>query len=405
MSTADIVKEHKPDLFSIVEKPKFTLRPYQKKAVDAGVTYLKSKSKKNAIIILPTGSGKSIVIANILTPLEGKAIVLQPSKEILEQNFAKYISNGYKASVYSASAGQKKIDRITFCTIGSIINKKHLFEGLEYIIIDECHYVNAHGGMYEEFISAFPQAKVLGLTATPYRLSSDSYGAQLKFLTRTQTKIFHNILYYVQNSELFDDGHLSKLEYYSFNVVDRSMLKVNSTGTDFTEQSLRRYYDMIDMPSIIAKYATRLLAKRPNILIFCSLIKEAEAVVKKMPGSVLLTGSTKKNDRERILSQFKSGKIRCVVNVGVLTTGFDYPALEVVLIARSTMSLALYYQMVGRAMRISKETGKKDAWIVDLGGNVNFFGKVETMKIDQTPTGLYFISNNGRQLTNVPFQK
>ncbi|WP_411898530.1 DEAD/DEAH box helicase [Elizabethkingia bruuniana] len=404
MSIAEIVEKHKPDLFSIAEKP-ITLRPYQKEAVNAGVEYLKSKSKKNAIIILPTGSGKSIVIANILAPLEGKAIILQPSKEILEQNFAKYISNGYKASVYSASAGQKKIDRITFCTIGSIISKKHLFEGLEYIIIDECHYVNAHGGMYEEFISAFPRAKVLGLTATPYRLSSDSYGAQLKFLTRTKTKIFHSILYYVQNSELFDDGHLSKLEYYSFNVVDRSMLKVNSTGTDFTEQSLRRYYDMIDMPSIIAQYAIRLLAKRPNILIFCSLIKEAESVVKKIPGSVLLTGSTKNNERERILSQFKSGKIKCVVNVGVLTTGFDYPALEVVLIARSTMSLALYYQMVGRAMRTSKETGKKDAWIVDLGGNINFFGKVETMKIEQTPTGLYFISNNGRQLTNVPFQK
>ncbi|MDX8563447.1 DEAD/DEAH box helicase [Elizabethkingia sp. HX WHF] len=405
MSIAEIVEQNKPDLFSIMEKPKFTLRPYQKEAVNAGVEYLKSKSKKNAIIILPTGSGKSIVIANILAPLEGKAIILQPSKEILEQNFAKYISNGYKASVYSASAGQKKIDRITFCTIGSIISKKHLFEGLEYIIIDECHYVNAHGGMYEEFISAFPRAKVLGLTATPYRLSSDSYGAQLKFLTRTKTKIFHSILYYVQNSELFDEGHLSKLEYYSFNVVDRSMLKVNSTGTDFTEQSLRRYYDMIDMPSIIAQYAIRLLAKRPNILIFCSLIKEAESVVKKIPGSVLLTGSTKNNERERILSQFKSGKIKCVVNVGVLTTGFDYPALEVVLIARSTMSLALYYQMVGRAMRTSKETGKKDAWIVDLGGNINFFGKVETMKIEQTPTGLYFISNNGRQLTNVPFQK
>ncbi|WP_077417944.1 DEAD/DEAH box helicase [Chryseobacterium sp. JV274] len=402
MAVAEIVKENAPNLFTI-DKPKFTLRPYQKEAVDAGVDFFKSDSKKNKILILPTGAGKSVVIANILAPLEGKTIILQPSKEILEQNFAKYISSGYRASIYSASAGQKKVDTITFCTIGSIINKMHLFQGLEHIIVDECHSVNSEGGMYQKFISAFPKAKVLGLTATPYRLSSDSYGAQLKFLTRTRPKIFDEVLYYVQNSELFDNGYLSKLEYFAFNVVDRSMLQVNSSGTDFTEQSLRRYYQVIDMPSIIVKYAIRLLAKRKNLLIFCSLIEEAETVSKRIPGAVVLTGQTRKEDRERILTQFKSGKIRCVVNVGVLTTGFDYPELECVLIARSTMSLALYYQIVGRAMRISPK--KENAWIVDLGGNINFFGKIETMKIELTPNGLFFISNNGRQLTNVPFQK
>ncbi|MCQ4139198.1 DEAD/DEAH box helicase [Chryseobacterium sp. EO14] len=402
MSISEIVKKNAPDLFTVAA-PKFTLRPYQKEAVEAGIRFFNSSSKKNVILILPTGAGKSVVIANILAPLSGKTIILQPSKEILEQNFAKYISSGYKASVYSASAGQKKVDRITFCTIGSIINKKHLFEGVEHIIIDECHLVNAKGGMYDEFLAAFPKAKVLGLTATPYRLHNSMEGAQLKFLNRTRPKIFDEVLYYVQNNELFDNGYLAKLEYFSFNVVDRSMLQLNSTGTDFTEQSLRRYYKVIDMPAIIVKYAVRLLVKKPNLLIFCSLIEEAQTVTRRIPGAVLLTGATKKDDREKILTQFKSGKIRCVVNVGVLTTGFDYPELECVLIARSTMSLALYYQIVGRAMRISPK--KENAWIVDLGGNINFFGKIETMKIEQTETGLFFISNNGRQLTNVPFQK
>lgn len=381
----------------------FQLRPYQQDAVNSGVDYFKGKTNKNAILILPTGSGKSIVIASLVAPLEGKTIVLQPSKEILEQNYTKYTAYGYSASIYSASAGQKKIDRVIFCTIGSIINKKHLFNGLENIIIDECHLVNSKGGMYNDFISYFPKAKVLGLTATPYRLHSTMEGAQLKFLTRTYPKIFSSVLYYVQNDVLFNAGFLSKLEYFSFNVVDRSMLQLNSSGTDFTEQSIKRYYKSIDMPSVIVKYAVRLLDKRPNLLIFCSLIEEAQIVTRRIPGSVILTGETKKDERERILSQFKSGKIRCVVNVGVLTTGFDYPELEVVLIARSTMSLALYYQIVGRAMRIAPN--KKDAWIVDLGGNVNFFGKIETMKIEQTQTGLFFISNNGRQLTNIPFTK
>lgn len=403
MSIAEIEKKHELNLFTIGEKPKFQLRPYQKESVEAGVEFLTGNSKKHSLLILPTGSGKSVVIANILAPLEGKAVVLQPSKEILEQNFAKYISNGFKASVYSASAGQKKVDRITFCTIGSIIQKKHLFEGLKYILIDECHLVNAKGGMYDEFIRAFPNAKVLGLTATPYRLHNTMEGAMLKFLTRTSPKIFNNVLYYVQNSELFDNGYLAKLEYFAFNVVDRSMLQLNSSGTDFTEQSLKRYYRSIDMPSIIVKYAIRLLAKKPNLLIFCSLIEEAENVTRRIPGAVILTGNTRKEEREKILSQYKSGKIKCVVNVGVLTTGFDYPELECVLIARSTMSLALYYQIVGRVMRIAPN--KENAWVVDLGGNVNFFGKIETMKIEQTPTGLFYISNNGRQLTNVPFQK
>lgn len=381
----------------------FQLRPYQQESVDAGVAYLKGKSNKNEVIVLPTGSGKSVVIANLVAPLEGKVVVLQPSKEILEQNFAKYVSYGYYAGIYSASAGHKKIDKVTFCTIGSIINKKHLFEGLETILIDECHLVNAKGGMYQDFIKSFPKAKVLGLTATPYRLHNSMEGAQLKFITRTNPKIFSSILYYVQNDVLFNAGFLAKLEYFSFNVVDRTMLQLNTTGTDFTEQSLRRYYKSIDMPSIIVQYAIRLLAKKPNLLIFCSLIEEAMTVKARIPGAAILTGETKKDERERILSQFKSGKIKCVVNVGVLTTGFDYPELETVLMARSTMSLSLYYQIVGRAMRIAK--GKETAWIVDLGGNINFFGKIETMRIQSDEKGRLAIWNNGRQLTNVPFQK
>lgn len=388
---------------TLFPEPKFKPRPYQERAIKAAVEFFKSKAKYNAILILPTGAGKSIVVANIVSELSGKTIILQPSKEILEQNYAKYTSYGYVAAIYSASAGQKTIDRVTFCTIGSIINKKHLFAGVENIIIDECHTVNPKGGMYEEFINSFPKAKVLGLTATPYRLHNSLDGAQLKFLTRTRPRIFSEVLYYVQNSELFDAGYLAKLEYFSFNVVDRTMLQVNSSGTDFTEKSLRNYYRQIDMPSIVVGYAHRLLAKKPNLLIFCALIEEAQNVVNRIPGAVLLTGTTKADERERILSQFKSGKIRCLVNVGVLTTGFDYPELECVLIARSTMSLALYYQIVGRAMRIAPN--KKSAWIVDLGGNINFFGKIETMQIRVDEKGLYSIWNNGRQLTNVPFQK
>jgi len=380
----------------------FQYRYYQSESIDLGVNFFKSNSKDNEIEILPTGSGKSIVVAGIVSKLEGKTIILQPSKEILEQNYEKYSKYG-KASIYSASAGEKRIDKVTFCTIGSIIKKKHLFTGLKNILIDECHLVNSEDGMYQEFINYFPDAKVLGLTATPYRLSQTSEGPQLTFLTRSTPRIFSKILYYVQNDTLFNAGYLAKLEYYSFDVIDRSKLELNSSGTDFTQASLSRYYKSIDMPSRIVKYAIHILGKKPNVLIFCALISEAKEVVKRIPGAVILTSDTKKEERERILSRFKKGIIKCLVNVGVLTTGFDYPQLEAVLIARSTMSLSLYYQIVGRGMRIWPT--KPNAWIVDLGGNINLFGKIETMQIQIDSEGRYAIWNNGRQLTNVPLKK
>lgn len=381
----------------------FQPRPYQTAAITAGVNFFGSNTRKHAFEILPTGSGKSVVIANICKELNGKSLVLQPSKEILHQNHRKFLSYGYRAGIYSASAGQKAVNQITFATIGSIIRKKYLFKEVENILIDECHLVNPADGMYSEFIASLPKAKVLGLTATPYRLTSSFEGAMLEFLNRTTPRIFTNCLYYVQNAELFNAGHLAKLEYYSFDVVDRSQLEMNAQGTDFTESSIRAYYRRIDMPKLTVKYANELLKKRKNLLVFCSLVSEATKVTAGIPGAVLLTGETEQQKRDQILSAFKAGRIRCVVNVGVLTTGFDYPELDTVLLCRSTMSLALYYQIVGRAMR--PHPGKESAWIVDLGGNISFFGKVEDLQIRTDGRGNMAVWSKNRQLTNVTFTK
>jgi DNA repair protein RadD len=382
----------------------FIPRPYQTEAINAGVNFFQSKEQvAPAIEILPTGSGKSVVIANIGKELKGRTVVFQPSKEILEQNYKKFCSYGYRAGIYSASAGVKQIDHLTFATIGSIAKKHHLFKDIQNVIMDECHLCNSAEGMYSDFFKAVPNARILGLTATPYRLTTGIDGAMLKFLTRTNPRVFTKVLYYIQNDVLFNAGHLAKLEYFSFDVIDRTKLTMNSAGTDFTSASITNYYRTIDMPGTTVKYARKLLARRKNLLVFCSLISEANQVSKSIPGSVVLTGETDSTIRASILSKFKAGKIRCVINVGVLTTGFDYPELETVLIARGTMSLALYYQIVGRAMRPHKE--KESAWIVDLGGNINFFGKIETIRIEQNAKGQYFISNGGRQLTNVAFVK
>lgn len=386
----------------------FQPRPYQREAIDAAVDFFHDPKKKyNGIEILPTGSGKSVVIANIAKELTGKTVVFQPSKEILEQNFKKFLSYGYRAGIYSASAGMKYIDDITFVTIGSVAKKIHLFEKFKNIIIDECHLVNPAQGMYENFINTLSHTKVLGLTATPYRLASGVEGAELRFITRQVPRIFNKVLYYVQNDVLFNAGHLAPLKYFSFNVIDRTMLSMNSSGTDFTDASMKAYYRQINMPKITIEYGNRLLKKRNNLLVFCALIDEAMQVAKGIPGAIVITGETEMAVRTKILNEFKAGKIRCVINVGVLTTGFDYPELEAVLIARSTMSLALYYQIVGRVMRPFKyaDGSVKEGWIVDLGGNINLFGKIETMKITTDERGLYMIVNEGRQLTNVPFSK
>jgi len=275
------------------------------------------------------------------------------------------------------------------------------------IIVHNCHLVNPAQGMYENFINTLSHTKVLGLTATPYRLASGAEGAELRFITRQVPRIFNKVLYYVQNDVLFNAGHLAPLKYFSFNVIDRTMLSMNSSGTDFTDASMKAYYRQINMPKITIEYGNRLLKKRNNLLVFCALIEEAMQVAKGVPGSVVITGETEMAVRTKILNEFKAGKIRCVINVGVLTTGFDYPQLEAVLIARSTMSLALYYQIVGRVMRPFKyaDGSVKEGWVVDLGGNINLFGKIETMKITTDERGLYMIVNEGRQLTNVPFSK
>ncbi|HXR85052.1 MAG TPA: DEAD/DEAH box helicase [Hanamia sp.] len=382
----------------------YTPRPYQHEAINAGVDFFHDKKKKfNAFEILPTGSGKSLVIANTVRQLEGKTVVFQPSKEILKQNFEKFLSYGGRAGIYSHSGGGKFVDQITYATIGSVAKKHHLFKDVKNVIIDECHLVNSEAGMYQSFINSLDNAKVLGLTATPYRLTSDSEGAQLKFLNRTDPRIFNKVIYHIQNDVLFDAGHLSKLEYFSFGVIDRERLETNSKGTDFSDASLRSYYRQINMEGITIGYANRLLAKRKNLLVFSSLISEAKKVAKGIPGAVVLTGDTPPELRDKILSQFKAGVIRCVVNVGVLTTGFDFPELETILISKSTMSLAWYYQVVGRVMRphLLKESG----WVVDLGGNINLFGRIETMQIRVSKTGKYSIWNKGRQLTDVPFSK
>ncbi len=400
------------DLFTTtVQKPKFILRDYQDAAIDHGIKFFNEPVTKrlfqNGIIILPTGSGKSLVIANIINRLQGKTIVLQPSKEILEQNHKKLQAYGYHAAIYSASLNKKQVDKITFATIGSVVKNTHLFQEFQHIIIDECHLVNSEDGMYKQFIDKLEHVRVLGLTATPYRLSSNSFGSMLKFITRTRTKIFKRVLYYVQNRTLFDAGHLAKLEYFALQGFDRTKLKKNSTGAAYTDESVKEYHQLTHFDERLRKVVQRLInSGRKHILVFTQLVSEARALSKLLYDCKAdFICSDKKivsdSKREQLLDDFKSGKIKVMCNVGILTTGFDFEALDTVVLGRATMSLALYYQMVGRGMRPFPT--KKSCYVVDLCGNIELFGAIEDIYIGLDEAGHYQVTNRGKPLTNVTF--
>ena len=378
------------------------LRPYQEEAVDKAVDYMKKTvSGRNGLLVLPTGSGKSLVIANIAYRLNAPVLVLQPNVEILEQNYEKMQMYGVTdIAKYSASAGEKNIGRITFAMIGSIKTESVRFFRFRYVIIDECHLVNPSEGMYADFIRK-SMCKVIGLTATPYRLeSSRIYGSMLAFLTRTQPRLFTDLVYAVQVKEIADKGYLAKLEYYNIPLVDEKKLK--KKGLDYTDDSVRKHYEKVEYDKKLLDIVNRLIAvDRKSILVFTRNTDEAKRLVATLGGdAMIITGNTPKERRKAILDDFKGGLIKVVVNVGVLTTGFDYPALKTVVLARPTRSLSLYYQMVGRAIRpFNDEVG----WVVDLCGNVERFGKVVDLRLEEPIPKQYEFRSGGKVLTNVYF--
>ena len=404
---------------------RYVLRDYQQAASDAAVRFLSGKPDgHNGLLILPTGAGKSLVVADVASRMDEPLLVLQPSKEILEQNAAKYESYGFRGGIFSASAGSKDIRGVTFATIGSVMNRVQDFAMFRHVLVDECHLVNPSGGQYSVFLEG---RRTVGLTATPYRLgqtldpkTKDSryptYGSILKFLTRTRPRIFDRVLYYCQVRTLLDRGYLAPLRYFDMTAIDLDRVKLNSTGADYNEKSLFEEFERSDLYSYTLDIIRRVLRpkngiQRNGILVFVRFVEDAQRLAGALGTfAAVVTGVTPKSKRERIIEAFKAGRIRVVLNVGVLTTGFDHPALDTIILARPTMSLALYYQMVGRAIR---PYPGKDGWVIDLCGSVSKFGKVEDLTIDHGEHGKWVINgvvDDGgckklKQLTNIIFTK
>lgn len=388
------------------------LRPNQTEPVRKAIEFFNESKPKPSLIVLPTAWGKSILTAFVAKNCTDKMIVLQPSKELLEQNFLKY-SNlcgdfGLNAGIYSASFGRKEIMPITYATIGSIKNLGAEFKRLGFtkMLIDEAHlYPRESDSMLGHFLEDSGITHVLGITATPVKLQTNrdregSTFSKLVMLTSRSKKgnFFKDIIHVGQVSEMVQLGYWSKLIYQTSD-FDDSMLVFNTSKSEYTEESVQRAYDA-NGGNIGIIQALNAHPERKHILAFAPSVQDAIELSANYPNSAVIYGDMDKRERADIIERFRRGEIRVIFNVRVLSTGFDYTGIDCIVLGISTASIALYYQIIGRGTRIDT-TGKDDCLIIDLGGNVDRFGKVEDITFEKGRQWRMF-GTDGRLLSGIP---
>lgn len=366
-------------------------RKYQVEAIEAGM------GTDNGVEVLPTGSGKSVVIAGLVDKMQGGTMVLQPSVEILESNVDKIRLLGITPAVYSASAGSKQVGDVTYATIGSVIDKLELFKHVRNIVIDEAHLVNAKGGMYEQLIQKMQPERLLGLTATPYRLASSSYGSSMRIIVRTRPKLFERIVHVTNPRDLIPQGFLMDPEFIVVK-ADSSMLRQNTTGAEFSAGSIRDFSRKNKIRERIVDLIKNI--DDPNVLAFAESVDDSKWAVEQLNAAGItaseVNAETDKKIRRRDLEKFQESEIRVMVNVGTLTTGYDFPGLCSVVDGNPTMSAALHYQKIGRVVR--PFPGKKPK-VYCLAGNYERLGNPLYYTMMKNSSGLYEVYGQKGRIT------
>jgi DNA repair protein RadD len=386
------------------------LRENQVLPVQNGVEFFKSKKAEPSVIVAPTAFGKSIVIAAIAKEVGERLLIIQPSKELLEQNYNKFIGLGGEASIYSAAMNEKEIGSVTYATIGSIVKIAHRFKslGISKVIIDECdRFPREPGGMLRKFLTNAGITHVLGLTATPLKLQTnmgdDGPFSKLVMLTSRSKKgnFFKNIIHVAQIEEMVKLGFWSPLLYESYD-FDTGELVYNSTGAEYTDDSIKRAYKNQNIGGkIIRKVAE--LTDRKSILVAVPTIDEAIELATKIPNSAPLYSGMADKERNRIIDDFKNGRLRVIIQVNILSVGFDHPQLDCIITGRPTSSLSWWYQFVGRVTRIHSD--KANGLVVDFVGSVPKFGKVEDLYF-KYESPLWKLYGEGQKLlTGIPLNE
>lgn len=361
---------------------KINLRQYQKESADSVMSYIRSNSEP-CIIEIATGGGKSIVVAtlaqNIFNLSGGKRVLcLAPSKELIEQNYEKYLMLGEKASIYSASVGQKSLrHQVIFGTEGTFKKiAKSIGHEFAAVIVDEAHKTtDTIKSIVSEMKEGNPNIRVIGMSATPYRLG-DGYvyemGIDNKIMDEANDPFFKKLVYRITARELIAMGFLTPPTLIPTSLhYDTSGLKLTANNT-FSHASLdRAFVGQGKLTSNIIADVIQRSHDRRGVMIFAATVRHAEEIMDSLPPelSAVVTGSTPKAERESIIARFKDQKIKYIVNVAVLTTGFDAPHVDHIVIMRATESAALYQQIIGRGTRLYE--GKKDFLVSDYTDNIS----------------------------------
>lgn len=390
-----------------------TLRENQSEPIEKAIAFFNEKKPKPSLIVLPTAWGKSILTAFVAKNSTDKLLVLQPSKELLEQNYKKYLSLcefETHAGIYSASFGRKDIAQITYATIGSIKSMGATFKQLGFtkMLIDEAHlYPREADSMLGKFLANSGITHVLGITATPVKLQTnrDRNGntfSKLVMLTSRSKKgnFFKDIIHVGQVSEMVDLGFWSRLAYRTA-AFDDSLLVFNTAKSEYTENSIQQAYDANNVTGSIID-TLNAHAERKHILVFVPSVRDAITLSERYDNSAVIYGDMDKRQRDYVIQEFRAGRIRVIFNVRVLSTGFDYTGIDCIVLGISTASIALYYQIIGRATRIDDD--KEDALIIDLGGNVQRFGKVEDILFERGKIWRMF-GTGGKLLSGIPIHE
>src|SRR5690554_3935183 len=356
-----------------------SLRPYQQEAVRRVIEHFRG-SDDPAAVVLPTGSGKSLVIAELARLARGRVLVLAHVRELVEQNHAKYQAYGLSADIFSAGLGRKESGRqVVFGSVQSVVRGLDRFDDGNFtlLVIDECHRVSpaedaGYRRVIERLRGANPRLKVLGLTATPYRLGQGFiYHRHHHGMVRGEADCFFRDCIFEQPLRLMvKQGYLAEprridaaVERYDFSVLSPS-----ASGL-FREEELNRVVaGHRATPGIIAEVIER-ARDRQGVMLFAASVAHAEEILGYLPAAeaALVTGETPLAERERLIAAFKARELKYLVNVAVLTTGFDAPHVDLIAILRPTESVSLYQQIVGRGLRLSP--GKRDCLILDYAGN------------------------------------
>ena len=364
----------------------YELRGYQQKAVDDMLSELQHY-KKPFIINLHQGGGKSWIIAEVAKQV-GKCLVLCMSKELVEQDAEKIRAVGADCSIYSASCNSKIISDITVATIGSIRKVPQYCDRFNLVIIDEADQFpcDKKDSMYAKFFARVKKP-VIGLTGTAFR-TAYSYSrlpgsgdviqiTHIKALDKFG--FWGKIINEVSYQELLEQGYLAPIQYSIAN-TDRTMLRENSTGLDYTDDSLADYGKTNRKRVVECINGALNVWKCKRVLVAVPNIEEATAIAE-MCGGATVHSKMSKREREAVVNKFKSGEIKVVVQVLVLNIGFDLPALDCIIFARPSKSLRIWAQTVGRGIRIDPDDNKKVCRCIDMGGMLKLYGRIEDVKV------------------------